>query len=92
MPGGGFIDGQRSQSRYRSRGGSSTKKEQEAASSPEAKKGLDLASASGIFFILLYAFGVYTNLRTGNYLMAGIWFILIGVNLFFIARNRKWKK
>ena len=43
-------------------------------------------------FILLYAFGVYTNLRTGNYLMAGIWFILIGVNLFFIARNRKWKK
>jgi hypothetical protein len=68
------------------------KKEQEAASSPEAKKGLDLASASGIFFILLYAFGVYTNLRTGNYLMAGIWFVLIGVNLYFIARNRKWKK
>ena len=68
------------------------KKEQEAASSPEAKKGLDLASTSGIFFILLYAFGVYTNLRTGNYLMAGIWFVLIGVNLYFIARNRKWKK
>ena len=69
------------------------KKEQDAASSQEApKKGLDLASASGIFFILLYAFGVYTNLRTGNYLMAGIWFVLIGVNLYFIARNRKWKK
>lgn len=69
------------------------KKEQEAASSQEApKKGLDLASASGIFFILLYAFGVYTNLRTGNYLMAGIWFVLIGVNLYFIARNRQWKK
>ena len=63
------------------------KKEQEAP-----KKGLDLASASGIFFILLYAFGVYTNLRTGNYLMAGIWFVLIGVNLYFIARNRQWKK
>ena len=69
------------------------KKEQDAASSQEApKKGLDLASASGIFFILLCAFGVYTNLRTGNYLMAGIWFVLIGVNLFFIARNRKLKK
>ena len=69
------------------------KKEQEVISNQETpKKGLDLASASGIFFILLYAFGVYTNLRTNNYLMAGIWFVLIGVNIFFIARNRKWKK
>ena len=69
------------------------KKVEDAERSQESpQKGLDLATASGIFFILLYAFGVYTNLRTGNYLMAGIWFVLIGVNLFFIARNRKWKK
>ena len=56
------------------------------------KKKMDLATASGIFFMLFYAFGVYTNIRTGNYLMAGIWSILVGVNFFFILRNRKWKK
>ncbi|CQR24637.1 hypothetical protein BN1356_00981 [Streptococcus varani] len=55
------------------------------------KKTLDLASASGIFFILLYIFGVYTNLGTGNYLMAVVWCILIFINLFFIVRNRRKK-
>jgi hypothetical protein len=55
------------------------------------KKTLDLASASGIFFILLYAFGVYSNLRMGNLLMAAVWTILIFVNLFFIMRNRRKK-
>ncbi|MGT2711773.1 hypothetical protein [Streptococcus oriscaviae] len=69
------------------------KKQEDADSNQDTpEKGLSLGSMSGIFFILLYALGVYTNLRTGNYLMAGVWFILIGVNLFFIVRNRKRKK
>lgn len=55
----------------------------------DPKKGFDLTSATNLFFILLYAVGVFTNLRVGNYVMATIWTILIGVNLFFIFRGRK---
>lgn len=57
----------------------------------ETKKDLDVATAASIFFILLYAFGIYTNIVSGNYLMALFWTALVGVNLFFIIRNRKIK-
>ncbi|MGT2910813.1 hypothetical protein ACVR1I_03735 [Streptococcus cameli] len=63
-----------------------------AVSTPEqGKKQLDWATASSVFFILIYAFGVVTNLMSRNYLMALIWTVLIGVNLFFLIRNRRLK-
>lgn len=66
-------------------------KQAEPVKSEGPKKGLDLQTAGGIFFILLYAFGVYTNIVSGNYLMALVWTALIGINLFFIIRNRRLK-
>lgn len=68
-------------------------KQQEGQPRPEEapKKQLGFAKGTGLFFILLYAFGVYTNLKTDNYLMAAVWSVLIIVNIFFILRNHSRK-
>lgn len=66
-------------------------RQQEEPAKKEDEKPFQLSTAMGIFFILLYAFGVYTNLMSGNYFMAVVWTVLVGVNLFFIIRNRRMK-